>query len=105
MTKPRVATVWLDGCSGCHMSLVDLDEPPQAEVAARLEGMHDAVTLDLEQLAALVHGQAERRELMQRGIEAEDDNAAKRLQQILANRDADRSSAGPGIIASARAKA
>ncbi len=26
MTKPRVATVWLDGCSGCHMSLVDLDE-------------------------------------------------------------------------------
>ena len=26
MSKPRVATVWLDGCSGCHMSLVDLDE-------------------------------------------------------------------------------
>ena len=26
MTKPRVATVWLDGCSGCHMSLIDLDE-------------------------------------------------------------------------------
>jgi NAD-reducing hydrogenase small subunit len=25
-TKPRVATVWLDGCSGCHMSLMDLDE-------------------------------------------------------------------------------
>jgi len=24
--KPRVATVWLDGCSGCHMSLIDLDE-------------------------------------------------------------------------------
>jgi NAD-reducing hydrogenase small subunit len=26
VSKPRVATVWLDGCSGCHMSLIDLDE-------------------------------------------------------------------------------
>lgn len=24
--KPRLATLWLGGCSGCHMSFLDLDE-------------------------------------------------------------------------------
>ncbi len=24
--KPTLATVWLDGCSGCHMSVLDMDE-------------------------------------------------------------------------------
>ena len=26
VTKIKVATVWLDGCSGCHMSFLDIDE-------------------------------------------------------------------------------
>lgn len=26
MGKAKVATVWLDGCSGCHMSFLDIDE-------------------------------------------------------------------------------
>jgi NAD-reducing hydrogenase small subunit len=26
MKKARVATMWLDGCAGCHMSLLDIDE-------------------------------------------------------------------------------
>ncbi len=26
IAKVKVATVWLDGCSGCHMSFLDIDE-------------------------------------------------------------------------------
>jgi NAD-reducing hydrogenase small subunit len=26
MSKTRLAMVWLDGCSGCHMSFLDIDE-------------------------------------------------------------------------------
>ncbi|MFO7322323.1 MAG: NADP oxidoreductase [Chloroflexota bacterium] len=37
MTKKRVATVWLDGCSGCHMSFLDIDH--------RLLDLADAIDL------------------------------------------------------------
>ena len=36
MSKARVATVWLDGCSGCHMSILDMDER-LVELGGRLE--------------------------------------------------------------------
>jgi len=26
VSKPKLATIWLDGCSGCHMSFLDIDE-------------------------------------------------------------------------------
>jgi NAD-reducing hydrogenase small subunit len=35
-TKPTLATIWLDGCSGCHMSFLDMDER-LLELAGRAE--------------------------------------------------------------------
>ncbi|MCC6682215.1 MAG: NADP oxidoreductase [Phycisphaeraceae bacterium] len=57
--KPRVATAWLDGCSGCHMSFLDLDEK-----LVDLAGMVDVVcspTVDIKEFpqnvdVALVEG-------------------------------------------------
>jgi len=36
LEKIRLATVWLDGCSGCHMSLLDMDER-LIDLAGRVE--------------------------------------------------------------------
>jgi NAD-reducing hydrogenase small subunit len=42
-SKPRLATVWLGGCSGCHMSFLDLDER-LAELAGRVELLASPLT-------------------------------------------------------------
>ena len=36
MKKAKLATLWLDGCSGCHMSFLDIDEAI-ASVAQKVE--------------------------------------------------------------------
>lgn len=41
--KPRLATVWLGGCSGCHMSFLDLDER-LLDLAARVEFCASPIT-------------------------------------------------------------
>ena len=40
--KPKVATVWLDGCSGCHMSFLDMDER-LVDLAALVDVVHSPV--------------------------------------------------------------
>ena len=42
MSKARIATVWLDGCSGCHMSLLDMDEKI-IEIASLIEMVYSPV--------------------------------------------------------------
>lgn len=42
MSKVRFATVWLDGCSGCHMSFLDMDEK-LLELADKIEVVHSPI--------------------------------------------------------------
>ncbi|HLF40618.1 MAG TPA: NADP oxidoreductase [Acidimicrobiia bacterium] len=42
MSRPRIATVWLDGCSGCHMSFLDLDER-LLDLAARADLVYSPI--------------------------------------------------------------
>lgn len=43
MGKPKIATVWLEGCSGCHMSFLDLDEA-LLDVLSKVELTHTPIT-------------------------------------------------------------
>ena len=42
MSRPRVATMWLDGCSGCHMSLLDMDDR-LLELAGKMELVYSPI--------------------------------------------------------------
>jgi NAD-reducing hydrogenase small subunit len=57
--KVRMATVWLDGCSGCHMSFLDLDER-LIEIAQQVDMVYtpliDAKAYPDEVDVALVEG-------------------------------------------------
>ena len=47
MSKIRFATVWLAGCSGCHMSFLDLDEW-LIELASHVDVVYSPVGCDLK---------------------------------------------------------
>ncbi|MBO3840447.1 MAG: oxidoreductase, partial [Candidatus Brockarchaeota archaeon] len=42
MAKVRLATVWLSGCSGCHMSFLDQDEK-LLELAGKIELVYSPI--------------------------------------------------------------
>lgn len=48
MDKIRFATVWLAGCSGCHMSFLDLDEW-LIELARQVDVVYSPVGCDLKE--------------------------------------------------------
>ena len=47
MDKIRFATIWLGGCSGCHMSFLDLDEW-LIELAQHIEVVYSPVASDIK---------------------------------------------------------
>ncbi len=48
MDKIRLATVWLAGCSGCHMSFLDLDEW-LFDLAAKVDVVYSPVGSDIKE--------------------------------------------------------
>ena len=52
MTKATLSTVWLDGCSGCHMSFLDMDER-LLDVAARADLVYSPL-VDVKEFPAMV---------------------------------------------------
>lgn len=50
--KVKVATVWLDGCSGCHMSFLDMDER-LVELADKIELVYSPL-VDMKEFPEMV---------------------------------------------------
>jgi NAD-reducing hydrogenase small subunit len=48
MDKIRLATIWLAGCSGCHMSFLDLDEW-LFDLAAKVDVVYSPVGSDIKE--------------------------------------------------------
>jgi NAD-reducing hydrogenase small subunit len=48
MDKIKFATVWLAGCSGCHMSFLDLDEF-LFDIAAKVDVVYSPVASDIKE--------------------------------------------------------
>ena len=53
MARPTLATAWLDACSGCHMSMLDLDEGIAPLLLERAELVYCPL-LDAKELPARV---------------------------------------------------
>jgi NAD-reducing hydrogenase small subunit len=47
MNKVRIATTWLDGCSGCHMSFLDIDQR-LVDIADKIEIVYSPLVDALE---------------------------------------------------------
>lgn len=47
MDKVRIATTWLDGCSGCHMSFLDIDQR-LVDIADKIEIVYSPLVDALE---------------------------------------------------------
>jgi NAD-reducing hydrogenase small subunit len=74
MDKIRLATVWLGGCSGCHMSFLDLDEW-LIELAEKVDIVFSPVASDIKEYpenvdVCLVEGAVANEENLELLIEA-----------------------------------
>ena len=70
MNRLRLATAWLDGCSGCHMSLLDIDEK-LLELSEKIELVYSPLVdfkvipenIDVALIEGAVSSEADREEI------------------------------------------